>query len=110
MSEERKAGIGGSAVFSNSAASTATVSSYRKECQSYEALPDTAIDIDKLDRWRNHQEQFPLLSYCVPVASSKSERVFSVAGRTVTAQWANLSPEKVEDVVVVNNRGNTREP
>ena len=107
--EERKAGIGGSAVFSNSAASTATVSSYRKECQSYKALPDTASDIDQLDRWRNHQEQFPLLSYCVrvvfavPVASSKSERVFSVAGRTVTAQRANLSPEKVEDVVIVNS-------
>ena len=73
MSEERKAGIGGSAVFSNSAASTATVSSFRKECQLYEALPDTACDIEP--------EQFPLLSYCVRVvfavrvASSKSFRV-----------------------------------
>ena len=107
--EERRSDMGGSAVFSNSSASTATVSSFRKECQSYEALPDTASDIDQLDWWRNHQEQFPLLSYCVrvvfavPVASSKSERVFSVAGRTVTAQRANLSPEKVEDVVIVNS-------
>ena len=65
--EEKRAGMGGSAVFSNSAASTATVSSFRKECQSYEALPDTASDIDQLDWWRNHQEQFPLLSYCVRV-------------------------------------------
>ena len=101
--------MGGSAVFSNSAASPATVSCIRKECQSYEALPDTASDIDQLAWWRNHQEQFPLLSYCarvvfaVPVASSKSERVFSVAGRTVTAQRANLNPEKVEDVVIVNS-------
>ena len=63
--EEKRAGMGGSAVFSNSAASTATVSSFRKECQSYEGLPDTASDIDQLDWWRNHQEQFLLLSYCV---------------------------------------------
>ena len=34
-------------------------------------------------------------------ASSKSERVFSVAGNVVTPIRANLNPEKVEDLVVV---------
>ena len=34
-------------------------------------------------------------------ASSKSERVFSVAGNVVTPKRANLNPEKVEDLVVV---------
>ena len=29
--------------------------------------------------------------------------MFSVAGRTVTAQRGNQSPEKVEDVVIVNS-------
>ena len=37
----------------------------------------------------------------VPVASSKSERVFSVAGNVVTPKRANLNREKVEDLVVV---------
>ena len=40
--------------------------------------------------------------FAVPVASSKSERIFSVAVRTVTAQRASMNPEKVEDVVTVN--------
>ena len=34
-------------------------------------------------------------------ASSKSKRVFSVAGNTVTPKRASLNPEKVEDLVVV---------
>ena len=37
----------------------------------------------------------------VPAASSKSERVFSVAGNVVNPKRANLNPEKVEDLVVV---------
>ena len=37
----------------------------------------------------------------VPDASSKSERVFSVAGNVVTPKRANLNPEKVEDLMVV---------
>ena len=40
--------------------------------------------------------------FAVPVASSKSERVYSVVGRTVTAQRASIAPEKVKDVVTVN--------
>ena len=34
-------------------------------------------------------------------ASSKSERVFSVAGNVVTPKRANLNPKKVEDLLVV---------
>ena len=49
--EEKRAGMGGSAVFSNSAASTATVSSFRKVCQSYEALPDSQTQPVILTSW-----------------------------------------------------------
>ena len=78
------------------------------ECLSYEALPDTDCDVVQLEWWKNNQEQFPLLSYlvwvifAVPVASTKSERVFSVAGNIVTAKRANLNPERVENIVIVN--------
>ena len=37
----------------------------------------------------------------VPAASSKSERVFSVAGNVVTPKRTNLNLEKMEDLVVV---------
>ena len=56
---------------------------------------------------QHHQSQYPLLVklvkvvFSVPAASSKSERVFSVAGNVVTPKRANLNPEKVEDLVVV---------
>ena len=43
-----------------------------------------------------------ILFFNVPVASSKSGRVFSVAGRTVTAKRA-MNPEvEVEDMVTVD--------
>ena len=72
-----------------------------------ELLPYAPSSVNQLERWKNHQEQFPLLSHLVrivfpvPAASSKSERVFSAAGNVVTAKRASLNPEKVEDLVIV---------
>ena len=73
----------------------------------YELLPYAPSFVDQFERWKNHQEQFPLLSHLVrivfpvPAASSKSERVFSASGNVVTAKRASLNPEKVEDLVIV---------
>ena len=39
--------------------------------------------------------------YAIPAASSKSERVFSVAGRIVTPDRNRLAPEMVEDLVTL---------
>ena len=52
------------------------------------------------------RDTVPLLAklkvvFPVPAASSKSERVFSVAGNVVTPKRANLNHEKVEDLVLV---------
>ena len=54
------------------------------------------------------RDSVPLLAklvkvvFPVPAASSKSERVFSVAGNVVNPKRrAKLNPEKVEDLVVV---------
>ena len=77
------------------------VSKFRKECSSFKALPDAAGDVDQLRRWQTHQEQFPLLSYLVrvvfalPAASSKSERVFSVAGNMVSPKRNRVAPQQV---------------
>ena len=39
--------------------------------------------------------------FAIPAASSKSERVFSVAGRIVTPDRNRLAPEMVEDLVTL---------
>ena len=72
-------------------------------------MPDAEDDVDMLDWWKHHQEQLPLLSFLVrvifaiPTASSKSERVFSVAGNVVRPNRASLSCEKVEQLVMIKS-------
>ena len=74
-------------------------SKFERECSSYKLLPDADSGID--------QQHFPLLSYlarvvfAVPAASSKSERVFSVAGNIVTPKRTSLNPEKVEQLIFI---------
>ena len=116
--EEQRRGIRitirNSSIFSNTAVDSS--SSFRKECLIYESLPDAHTNVNQLDWWKNHKEQFPLLSYlvrivfAVPVASSKSERVFSVAGNTVTPQRVRLGADTTESLVILKtNLGILRE-
>ena len=69
-------------------------------------MSDELSSVDQLGWGKHHETQFPLLAklkvvFPVPAASSKSERVFSVAGNVVTPKRANLNPKKVEDLLVV---------
>ena len=72
-------------------------------------LPFAPSQVDQLQWWKIHEESLPLLAFLVrvifpiPVASSKSERVFSVAGNVVTQKRASLAPEKVEACVIVKS-------
>ena len=65
--------------------------------------------MDQLFWWKQHHEQFPLLEFLVRVvfavtaASSKSERVFSLAGLVVSALKNRLNPIKVENVVTIHS-------
>ena len=82
-------------------------SQFRKECASYESLPDADNQTDRLQWWKNHEESFPLLSklarqiLCIPAASSKSERVFSVGGNTVSTKRGRLGDITVQNLVLV---------
>ena len=75
--------------------------------KTYETLMEAKDGTDLLKWWKSHSEQLPLLSYmvriifCIPAASSKSERVFSVAGRIVTPSRARTAPEQVENLVLM---------
>jgi hypothetical protein len=89
------------------AAAATTISAFQTECKEYEAMQPASPDVDQLNWWRIREELFPLLSFLVrvvfgvPVASSKSERVYSAAGRCVTAQRNRLAPEMVQNLVVM---------
>ena len=83
---------------------------FSNECDTYEkVLPFAPSQVDQLQWWKIHEESLPLLAFLVrvifpiPVASSKSERVFSVAGNVVTQKRASLAPEKVEACVIVKS-------
>ena len=99
--EERRGGARRSDIF------TAPQSKFERECSTYELLADADSSIDLLLWWKVHQQQLPLLSnlarivFAVPAASSKSERVFSVAGNIVTPKRASLNPAKVEQLITV---------
>ena len=79
----------------------------QKEMQAYEVLPDSDEVFELLPCWKNHADQFPLLAFLVrvlftiPAASSKSEKVFSVAGRIVSPDRNRLAPELVENLVIM---------
>ena len=83
-----------------------------KEMKAYEEVEDAEEGSDLLEWWKNHQAQFPLLSYmarvvfAVPASSSKSERVFSAAGLVVTPLRNRLDPEKVEDLLMIKLNNN----
>ena len=73
----------------NSAASPAQPAQlprFRKECQSYEALPDTSSDIDQLDWWRNHQELSPKPVTFRGGESSSSQQMLAIRSSTRSMQ------------------------
>ena len=80
---------------------------FRQECSIYESMPDAESSTDRLGWWKMHSSSFPILSrlarkvLCIPAASSKSERVFSVGGNTVSAKRGRLGPLTVQDLVMV---------
>ena len=79
----------------------------QKEMKTYETLMEAKDGTDLLKWWKNHSKQLPLLSYmvriifCIAAASSKSEQVFSVAGRIGTPSRARTAPEQVENLVIM---------
>ena len=80
---------------------------FHEEIQSYLAIPEPSEEEEILPWWDDHKKMFPVLYklakhyLCIPAASSKSERVFSCAGNTVTTRRTRLDANKVEMLVVL---------
>ena len=87
-------------------------SAIQKQMKTYESMTEAKDDTDLLRWWKSHSKELPLLSFmvriifCMPAASSKSKRVFSVAGRIVTPSRARTAPEQVENIDIM--KGNLR--
>ena len=70
---------------------------------------DCRIPSNPLLWWKEHQAEFPQLSklarrvLCIPATSAPSERIFSVAGLTVTKQRNRLTAENVALLVYLHN-------
>ena len=69
---------------------------------------DVPPDCDILQFWRKRAETFPLLSsvarnmLAIPASNTTSERSFSVAGRVLEPRRCLLSPDTVDDIMVLN--------
>ena len=73
----------------------------------YEKLPKVKKDVDALKWWMGHKDVLPLMFKIaqellgIPVSSSKSERIFSTAGRIDTTQRMRLTPATLENLVIL---------
>ncbi|XP_054623684.1 E3 SUMO-protein ligase ZBED1-like [Dunckerocampus dactyliophorus] len=76
-----------------------------REMQNYRKEPSIPLSSCPLKWWRENCGQYPLLSYLakaclsVPATCVPSERIFSTAGDTVSAQRSQLLPENVNMLI-----------
>lgn len=80
------------------------------ECSLYLANASIyLLGIQLLQFWKEQSPNLPHLSklaqkiLCVPATSTPSERVFSVAGLTVTSKRSSLSPANVNKIIFVHD-------
>lgn len=68
---------------------------------------------DVLTFWREKASAMPLLStlaqkvLCIPATSTPSERVFSIAGLTITNKRSQLSPHNVNKIIFIHDNYET---
>ena len=69
-------------------------------------------DGDVLDYWKSHQVTVPDLArfarsiLCIPASSASSERMFSLAGRTITTQRTSISAARAEQLIYIHQNYN----
>jgi hypothetical protein len=78
-------------------------------------IPENEVEMDltfnnPLQWWKENEKKYPTLSIlarmilCIPATSAPSERLFSAAGLTITADRCNLLPQHAESAIFL--RGN----
>lgn len=91
-----------------SQARTRSIPAPELEIQTFEKLQINPEDAkNSLKWWKAHSNQFPLMSravretYCVPAASSASERAFSMGSLICTQRRGHLTPKKIEELAII---------
>jgi hypothetical protein len=103
-------------IFSAAERRSGFAASARREIEVFKQVPFLPfLDPTTLERtnplrwWRDHETSFPFLSklarrvLCVPATSAPSERLFSVAGQTITKKRNRLTHEHVSLLVHLKN-------
>ena len=69
-------------------------------------------NVESLEFWRNHQNQFPLLSklarsiFSIPATTTNVEREFSKAGWILNQRRSSLKPDEVDKILFVRSMEN----
>ncbi|KAL4006671.1 tripartite motif-containing protein 66 [Sarotherodon galilaeus] len=75
------------------------------ELSMYLQTPGPDSETDPLERWKQHETNFPLVArlarkyLCIPATSSSSERAFSASGNIITCKRSCLKPNTVDQLV-----------
>lgn len=79
-----------------------------EEVEEYFRLPRISTTSNPLEWWARKEKQFPRLAklariyLAIPATSTPSERVFPLAGNTITRQRASLHPAHLDALVFLN--------
>ena len=88
--------------------STSIQGGVEKELQMYKDMPPIITSDDPDAWWWNMRMTYPCLSdmafsfLCVQASSTPSERVFSSAGNTISAERSRILPEKADMLIFLN--------
>ena len=86
----------------------ATRATPAEEIRDYFATPHIPTMDNPLKWWSLNEDQFPRLAklarqyLAVPATSTPSERVFSLAGNTITRQRSSLHPDHVDTLIFLH--------
>ena len=75
------------------------------EIENYKASQGQKPAEDPIAFWQLHESSMPMLAHlsrmylCLPGSSVSSERVFSLAGNTISQERASLHPAKADQLI-----------
>ncbi|KAK7930597.1 hypothetical protein WMY93_006992 [Mugilogobius chulae] len=87
-----------------------------KELQQYLLLPHIPTMENPLQWWSRNQKHYPRLAklckayLAVPATSTPSERIFSLAGNTITRQRTSLHPSHVDVLIFLHENMGIKTP
>lgn len=98
----------------HSGKNTCHSSTAMEEARQYFLLPQIPTMDNPLQWWARNERRFPRLArlsktyLAIPATSTPSERIFSLAGNTITRQRASLHPAHVDELIFLHENMKTK--